>query len=117
MRSAVQKYCSECAKIMSKKKSQQYRDREIMRRRMAKKGLDFDKYVGRDHECKVKETCIYGSKHSCMYMYIEGHSRLLAGFPIEDGRCGLYQKGKKKIGGKPKLPETGSWTIGQLQEV
>ena len=60
---------------------------------------------------------MYGGQKFCEYMTIEGHSRLLAGYPIKNGKCGAYKRGRKKNRGKAPLPASGGWNIGDLSEV
>ena len=102
LKSSRQKYCEKCGAYIKKHRK---REREYERRRAKRQGLDPDACKGKDHECLVKESCIYGSRDSCMYIVIEGHSRILAGYPIRGGKCDLYKRGKKKPA-KPGLPKS-----------
>lgn len=93
--SAIQKYCPECRQIMRNVTSEEGRRREIARRIAIRRGTDPDRYRGRNTECRYKRSCMYGGLKYCEYLSITGHSRLLAGYPIEDGKCGAYKRGGK----------------------
>lgn len=115
--SAVHKYCPECRKMVRNTKSKENRKKEVARRIAIRRGTDPDRYKGLEHECLVKEKCVYGSKDCCMYLAVEGHSRLLAGHPIRGGRCDLYKRGKKKPA-KPELPKSSPvLPIGKVREI
>lgn len=115
--SAVHKYCKECRNLMRNSKSKEFREKEIARRVAIRRGTDPDRYKGLDHECKVKGICVYGSHDSCMYMAIEGHSRLLAGYPIRGGKCDLFKTGKKKVI-RLRIPESHpSLSVNKVREV
>lgn len=109
------KYCPECAEIMRRATSPEAKKIAAIRIQMRKRGSNPDFWAGKSHECKVKGSCIHGSHDSCMFLYDTGHSRLLAGYPIENGRCGLYKRGSRRT--KLRLPSDGGWNIGQLREV
>lgn len=95
MLSAIQKYCPECRQIMRNVTSEEGRRREIARRIAIRRGTDPDRYRGRNTECRYKRSCMYGGLKYCEYLSITGRSRLLAGYPIEDGKCGAYKRGGK----------------------
>ena len=117
MNSAAQKYCPECREMMKKLKRQENRDVEIARYVARKRGRDPNRYAGKEHECKVKGTCYYGTTKHCDYMAITGRSRLLDGYPIRGGRCDAYKREKREDRRKAVLPQEGSWNIGNLSEV
>ena len=93
--SAIQKYCPECRQIMRNISSEEGRKREIARRIAIRRGTDPDRYKGKDTECRYKTSCKYGSAKFCEYISFTGHSRLYAGYKIENGKCGAYKRGGK----------------------
>ena len=96
-KSSRQKYCKECAEYKKKNRTTDQKRREAELRYKRRHGIYNDGRKGEEHECMVKGSCVYGSKDSCMYWEIEGHSRILAGYRIREGKCELYKRGKKKI--------------------
>ena len=106
LKSSRHKWCRECAEEMNKIHRIQNQDEQNRRAREYRAGRDPDWWKGKDTECRVKRSCIYGTNVICDYLAIEGHSRLLAGYPIKNGRCDLYKRGPKKAGKTMKLPET-----------
>ena len=93
--SSRQKYCPECAQAMRKTASLRGRDKARAELMAVRRGLDLDKYKGTNKECRYKKSCVYGGQKNCEYMAITGKSRLLAGYPIVDGKCGAYKRGGK----------------------
>lgn len=96
-KSSRQKYCEECAIYRKKHKTTDQKKREAELRYKKRHGIRQDERKGTTRECMVKESCIYGARDSCMYWEIVGHSRMLAGYRIREGKCELYKRGKKKI--------------------
>lgn len=86
IRSAVQKYCEECKEIAKKQRKQEHREIVVAKRTARKRGTDPDRYAGKDTECRVKGSCMYGGEKFCEYASITGHSRLLSGYPIRGGQ-------------------------------
>lgn len=115
--SAKSKYCPECREEQKKRASEEHRAVVKAKRIAVRRGTDPDRYKGKETECKYKGSCFYGSGKYCEYLTIEGHSRLLAGYPIRGGKCGAYKRGKKKVKKKIRLPEPGGWNFGDLSEV
>lgn len=105
LKSSRHKWCRECAEEMNKIHRIQNKDERKRREREYRAGKDPDWWKGKETECKVKGSCMYGSQKFCEYMTITGRSRLLDGYPIEGGRCGAFKKGKHR-GAKVGLPET-----------
>ena len=93
--SAIQKYCPDCARKMRNISSAEGLERERARLIAISRGTDPDRYRGLHTECRYKKSCMYGGQQFCEYMTVTGHSRLLAGYPIKDGKCGAYKRGKK----------------------
>ena len=116
LKSSRHRYCSECAKEMNLLRKIQSKDERNRRLRQKRLGLDPDWWKGRDTECKVKRSCIYGTNTICDYLAVEGRSRLLAGYPIRDGKCGLYQIGPKKRPRNMPLPEAPVMKSGKMAE-
>lgn len=106
LKSSRQKWCKECSAEMYKICRIRNKDERNRREREFRAGRNPDWWKGKETECRVKRSCIYGTDKFCEYMSIEGHSRLLAGYPIKNGRCDLYKRGPKKVGKTLKLPET-----------
>lgn len=104
LNSAVQKYCKSCRKFF-KGKTTEHKEIEIAKRIARKRGTNPDRYRGTETECTVKGSCYYGGSQFCEYMTITGRSRLLDGYPIEGGRCGAFEKGKRR-GARVGLPES-----------
>ena len=117
LKSARQKYCRECREMMKKMKRQENRDVEIAMYVARKRGRDPKRYEGKEHECKVKGSCYYGTSKHCDYMAITGRSRLLAGYPIRGGKCVAYKRRHREERRKTPLPQEGNWNIGNLSEV
>lgn len=117
MKSARQKYCTECAEQMYKIYRVRNRDERNRREREYRAGKNPDWWKGKEHECKVKQSCIYGSDKYCEYLSIKGHSRILAGHPIKDGKCDLYEKGRRDRRFAVKLPEAPVLRPDKLGEV
>ena len=105
MNSSVQKYCPECGKLMRKVRYQENRGKEIARHVARKRGIDPDRYKGKEHECQVKETCTHGSHDCCMYLVDTGRLRTTDGYPIRGGRCDAYKKKKKNRKKTIRTPE------------
>ena len=114
--SSRKKYCPECAEAMRRAAHLRGKDKYKAELMAVKRGLDLEKYKGTDKECRYKKSCIYGGRQFCEYMTITGHSRLLAGYPIKDGKCGAYRRGRTKRTKQP-LPRSGSFTHDKLNEV
>lgn len=93
------------------------KDERNRREREYRRGKDPDWWKGKETECKVKRSCIYGGNTTCDYLVIEGESRYLTGHPIKDGKCDLYQKGPRKRSETPKLPEAPVLKVNKLREV
>lgn len=106
LKSSRHRWCRECAEEMYKIHRIQNKEEKNRRARELRAGRGPDWWRGKDTECKVKRTCVYGTNVICDYLAVEGRSRLLAGHPIENGRCDLYETGPKKVGKVPKLPDT-----------
>ena len=117
MKSARQKYCPECRTMMKKMKRRENREEEMARYVAIKRGRNPDRYKGKEHECKVKESCYYGTHKTCDYMVIEGHSRLLAGYPIRGGKCAAYKRDKRKERIRVPMPQDGGWNFRDITEV
>lgn len=96
LKSSVHKYCADCGNIMRKIKTPEGWEREIAKQVAIRCGMNPDEYAGKHTECRRKESCVYGGRQYCEYMAITGHSRLLAGYPIKDGKCDLYKRGRRK---------------------
>lgn len=118
LRTARQKYCESCSILVRNRRARDHqREKAKARKEAICRGTDPDRYKGLDHECRVKRRCVYGSADSCMYMSVEGHSRLLAGYPIRGGKCGAYRTGKRRSM-KPKTPVAGPvLSSGKISEV
>lgn len=116
--SPCHRFCKDCAKRRRNQRSREYhRNREVPRKAAIERGTDPGRYKGLDHECKVKNKCMYGAPDCCMYMAVEGHSRLLAGYPIRGGKCGAYRTGKRKVV-RQKTPVAGPVLYsGKMSEV
>lgn len=115
--SSSQKYCPDCRETMKKVKGGENRKILVAKRIARRRGTDPDRYAGKDTECRYKKSCYYGGDKYCEFLIIEGHSRLFAGYPIVDGKCGAYKRGRRKGKRKPTLPVSGSWNIRDLSEV
>lgn len=117
LKSSRQKYCDECAEYKKKHKTTAQKKREAERMYRKRHGIYQDGSKEKEHECQVKGSCVYGSKDSCMYWEVEGHSRMLAGYRIKGGRCELYKKGKKKIE-KLRVPRSHpAMSVNKIREV
>ena len=116
-KSARQKYCPECRAYRKSHKTREQKDRENARRKAKRQGLDPDRYKGDEHECVVKGSCMYGVQKHCDYLSIMGHSRLLAGYPIRGGRCGLYKRATQKAKRRVQLDAVAGSYVKDIKEV
>lgn len=116
LNSSHQKYCNSCAALMRTQSSREYKDREIARRVAIKRGTDPDRYSGKEHECRVKGSCIHGANDSCMYLLDTGRLRISDGFMIENGKCAAYRRKRKNRRGTPKTAQGQMIPIGKMQE-
>lgn len=119
LKSSRHRWCRECAEEMNRIHKIQSQAERNRRERLFRAGKDPDRWKGEDTECKVKRSCVYGTNVVCDYLAVEGHSRLYAGYPIEDGKCGLYQTGPKKTSSSSNKLPTGSpvMPVNKLREV
>lgn len=114
--SAPQKYCTDCAEIAQRLSDERAIAIERAKRIAIRRGTDPEKHRGLENECKHKKSCVYGGQKFCEYMAIEGHSRLLAGYPIRGGKCGAYKRGRKKAQARVQLPAETAWSMTDLRE-
>ena len=118
LKSSRHRRCKECAAEMKRLSRIRKRDEIARRERERRAGTDPDWWKGKEHECKVKETCVYGTRDCCMWGQINGKSRLLAGYPIKGGRCDAYRKGKhlrkKKWSDFPDPPVLSPGKLGEV---
>ena len=117
MNSARQKYCDDCRKMMKKVRQQENREIEIARYVAKKRGRDPNRYAGKEHNCNVKGSCVYGGQKFCEYMTATGRSRITDGYLIRGGRCDAFKRGKRKV--EKQMPEPSSPILkkGKMQEV
>ena len=118
LKSSRQKWCKECSAEMYRICRIRNKDERNRREREYRAGRNPDWWKGEETECKVKASCVYGTEKFCEYISIEGHSRLWAGYPIKNGKCDLYETGKKKGPGRqPTLPSAPVLKPSKLREV
>lgn len=114
--SPKQKYCSECRELAKQRDRRKDKAKRKAKQVAEKRGTDPDRFVGKETECKFKDICYYGAQDYCNYIGIEGHSRIMAGYHIKDGKCDAFREDPKP-GSKMKLPAPGGWTYGDMLNV
>lgn len=116
MASNVQKYCAECKDLARRQRAEENRKTAAAKKVAVSRGTDPNRYAGKETECKMKRSCMYGSDKYCEYIAITGRSRLRAGYTIRGGKCGAYKKGPKKRG-MMSLPQSPVLPPGKMGEI